>query len=58
MYIAQSRANRKEEPQLIGPYVANTAEKINIQEVAIVTLPVCANLLVCKYPLVLFPCIM
>jgi hypothetical protein len=40
MYIAQSYANRKEESQLIGPYIANTAKKINIQEVAMIALPV------------------
>jgi hypothetical protein len=43
MCIAQSHANRKEESQLIGHYIAKTAEKINIQEVALVTLPVYAQ---------------
>jgi hypothetical protein len=43
MYIAQSCANRKEESQLIALHIANTAEKINIQEVTMITLPVYAQ---------------
>jgi hypothetical protein len=43
MYIAQSCANRKGESPLIGPYIANTAEKNNIQEATVVTLPMYAQ---------------
>jgi hypothetical protein len=43
MYIAQSRANHKEESQLIGSYIANTAKNINIQDVAMVTVQVYAQ---------------